>query len=115
MAERVYLGGVTHTTLHLEEDGTIHVEEKQDCEPILDYTHAMRNHRFDAAACDGMLQHVAEVPMVEYIKWCREASVAPFTPAADIVVEIKLRDPANVKMLAAPKLRDPHIIMRGAR
>lgn len=115
MAERVYLGGVTNTSLYLEEDGTIHVEEKQDCEQILDYTHAARNHRFDASSCDGMLQHLAEVPMVEYIKWCREANVQMFTPAADIVLELKLRDPANAKMLAAPKVRDPRIIMRGLR
>jgi len=115
MAERVYLGGVTNTTLHLEEDGVVHIEEKQDCEGILEYTHAARNNRFSASACDGMLQHVAEVPMVEYIKWCREASVQPFTPAADIVLEVKLRDPGNAKMLAAPKLRDPRIIMKGLR
>ncbi len=115
MADRIYLGGVTNAVMHFDEDGTVHVSETQDAEPILDYAHAARNHRFSADACDGMMQHVAEVPVVEYQKWCREAGVQPFTPAADIVLELKLRDPANAKLLAAPKLRDPRIIMRGAR
>ncbi len=115
MADKFRLGGITDTTMHFENDGTIHVEEKQDAEGILDYAAAGRNNRFSADACDGMMQHVAEVPMVEYIKWCREANVRPFTPAADVVLELKLRDPGNARMLAAPKVRDPRIIMRGAR
>lgn len=115
MADKYVVGGVTNTTMHFEEDGTIHVEEKQDAEGILDYAAAGRNNRFNADAVDGMMRHEAEVPMVEYIKWCREANVVMFSPEADIVMELKLRDPANAKMLAAPTVRDPHIIMRGAR
>lgn len=115
MAERVYLGGVTNTTLHLEEDGTIHVEEKQDAEGILDYAAAGRNNRFSADSCDGMMRHVAEVPMVEYIKWCREANVPMFSPEADIVMELNLRKAENARMLAAPKTRDPRVIIKGAR
>jgi hypothetical protein len=115
MAERVYLGGVTNTTLHLESDGTMHIEEKQDAAPALDFAAACRNNRFDANACDGVLRHVAEVPVVEYLKWCREAGCAPYSREADIVLEKKLQDPANCLMLAAPKLRDPRIVMRGLR
>jgi hypothetical protein len=115
MAERTYLGGVTNTTLHQEADGTVHIEEKQDAQGILDYAAAARNNRFNADACDGMLRHVAEVPMVEYIKWCREANVPMFSPAADIVLELKLRDADNARMLAAPKVRDPRIILKGLR
>jgi len=115
MADRIHIGGVTDTILHLESDGTIITEERQDCEGILDYTHAARNYRFDAEVMDGLARHVAEVPMVEYIKWCREAGVALFTPEADKVMEIKLADPANQAMLAAPKVRDPRIIMKGVR
>lgn len=115
MAEQVHLGGVTNTTLHLEDDGTIHVEEKQDAEAILDYAAAGRNNRFSADSCDGMLQHVAEVPMVEYIKWCKEANVALFSPAADVVLALKLRDSGNALMLAAPKQRDPRIKIKGIR
>ncbi len=115
MADRVYLGGVTNTTLHLEADGTVHVEEKQDAANILDFAAAGRNNRYDADVAGGMMRHVAEVPMVEYIKWCREAGVEMFTPAADIVLELKLRDPAYAKLLAAPTVSDPHIIMRGSK
>lgn len=115
MAEKEYLGGLTHTTLHFETDGTLHVEEKQDCAPILEYTEAARNRRFDANVCDGMLRHVAEIPVVEYIKWCREAGVRMWSKEADLVVEKKLADPAYAKLLAAPTLRDPHIIVKGSR
>lgn len=115
MAEKVFLGGVTNTTLHIETDGTMHVHDYQDAQKIVDYAAAGRNGRFSADACDGMLRHVAEVPMVEYQKWCREANVAPFSPEADIVLELKLRDADNARMLAAPKTRDPRIIMKGAR
>jgi len=115
MSEKVFLGGVTNTTMHLETDGTIHLQDTVDAEPILDFAAAGRDHRFSADACDGMLRHVAEVPMPEYMKWCAEAKVQPFTPAADIVMELKLRDPDNARMLAAPKVRDPRIIMRGKR
>lgn len=115
MADRLHLGGVTNTTLHFEADGTIHVEDKQDAQSIMDYAAAGRNNRFSADVCDGMLRHVAEVPMVEYMNWCREAGVQMFSPEADIILEMKLRDPNNAKMLAAPNVRDPHIIMRGAR
>jgi len=115
MAEKFVVGGITNTTMHFEEDGTIHVEEKQDAEGILDYAAAGRNNRFDANCVDGMMQHVAEVPMVEYIRWCQEANVGLFTPEADVVMELKLRDAANAKMLAAPKIRDPRVIIKGAR
>ena len=115
MADKLYLGGVTNTTMHFEADGTIHVEEKQDCEKILDYAAAGRNNRFSADTLDGMMRHVAEVPMVEYIKWCREANVQLFSAEADIVMEKKLQDMANVKMLAAPHIRDPRIIIKGSR
>lgn len=115
MADRIYVGGVTNTVLHLESDGTIVTEERQDCEGILDYAKAGRDNRFDAESCDGMLRHVAEVPMVEYIAWCREAGVKMFTPEADLVMELKLQSPDNAMMLAAPKVRDARIIMRGVR
>lgn len=115
MADKFVVGGVTNTTMHFEEDGTIHVEEKQDAEGILDYAAAGRNNRFNADTLDGMMQHVAEVPMVEYIRWCREANVQMFSPEADVILELKLRDAANAKMLAAPKVRDPRVIIKGAR
>jgi hypothetical protein len=115
MADKVYLGGVTDTVLHLESDGVIHIEERQDAAPILDYAHAARNHRFDANVCDGLMRHVAEVPMTMYIQWCRDAGVQLFSAEADLVLEKKLQDPQYIKLLAAPKVRDPRIIMKGLR
>lgn len=93
----------------------MHVEDKQDAQGILDYAAAGRNNRFSADVCDGLMRHVAEVPMVEYMNWCRAADVVPFSPAADVVMEMKLRDPNNARMLAAPTVRDPRIIMKGLR
>ena len=49
MAERLYLGGVTNTVIHAETDGTIHVEEKQDSQGILDHNARRRNERFSSA------------------------------------------------------------------
>jgi len=114
MAQTYHLGGITNTKLTFD-DGKMHIEEHQDAEPILHYTHAMRNHRFSASACDGMLRHVAEVPAVDFYRWCREANVEPGSLDADLMLERKLADPANAKLLAAPSLRDPHIIIKGAR
>ncbi len=115
MTERVYLGGVTNTTLHLEEDGTVHVEEKQDAEGILDYAAAGRNNRFDARACDGMFSHEAEIPMTVFVDECRKRGVAPFSKESDMVIELIMADPQYAKFRAAPKVRDPRIIMRGVR
>ena len=115
MADKIYVGGVTNTVLHLESDGTIITEERQDCEGILDYTHAARNNRFDADSCDGMLRHVAEIPDVIYIEECRKRGVVMFSKEADLVMEYILSAPEYAKFLAAPKVRDPRIIIRGVR
>lgn len=115
MAHSEFLGGVTNTTLHFETDGTLHVEEKQDCEPILDFTHAARNYRFDASTSKRDMRHVAEVPMVEMIRWAREAGVGIFSREMSVILEKKLQDPQYTKFLAAPKQRDPRIIITGLR
>ena len=115
MADKEYLGGVTNTTLHLETDGTIHVQETQDCEGIMHYAEAARNNRFDSNVLDGMMQHVAEIPMVIYIEECRKRGVALFTAEADLVMEAIIADPQYAKFRAAPNIRDPHIIMKGRR
>lgn len=115
MADRVYLPGAVDAIMHIEADQTIHVEHVQDVEPILNYTHAARNHRFDAASPEGTFHHVAEIPAVMLMEWAREAGVGLFSPEMSIIMEQKLQDPKYEKLLAAPKLRDPHIIMKGAR
>lgn len=114
MAERINLGGVTNTTVHFETDGTVIVEEKQDCAGILDSNQRQRDHRFDAWSPEGTVQEVAEVPMTEYLKKCREINQTPFA-SPDVAMELILKDPQFAKFLTAPKLRDPHIRMRGAR
>jgi hypothetical protein len=114
MTERINLGGMTNTTVHIETDGTIHVEEKQDCQAILDSNQRKRDHRFDSWSPEGFVQEVAEIPEVEYLKMCRKIGQQPFS-TPDIAMELILRDPEFAKCLTAPKLRDPRIRMRGAR
>lgn len=117
MADREYLGGSTNTVIHTETDGTIHIEERQDVEPILHYTDAMRNHRFDAYAADGMLRHEAEIPFTIFQKECQKRGVVPSlgSAEAELVIESILADPQYARFRAAPTMRDPHIIMKGLR
>jgi hypothetical protein len=117
MAEKAFLGGVTNTTLHFETDGTMHVEEVQDVAPILEYTHAARNYRFSADACDGMLRHEAEIPFTVFQEECKRRNVvaALGSKEADMVIEAILVDPKYALFRAAPAMRDPRIRMRGVR
>lgn len=114
MAERLDLGGVTNTTLHYESDGTLIVEEKQDCESILEHNQRGRDHRFSAASPSGDFHEVANIPMVPYLDKCREIGQAPFAQP-DIAMELILRDPQYAKFHSAPKVRDPRVIIKGAR
>lgn len=115
MSEKIYVGGITNTVMHIETDGTIHVEDTQDTSGILRYTEAARNNRFDASSCDGLMRHEAEIPMTVYMEECKLRGVQLFTPEADLVIESILANPKYAKFRAAPTMRDPHIIMRGAR
>jgi len=114
MTERINLGGVTNTTVHIEQDGTTIVEEKQECGDILDRNQKKRDHRFDSWSPDGFVQEVAEIPMVPYLDLCRKIGQQPFS-TPDIAMELILKDPQFAKFLTAPKLRDPRIRMRGKR
>lgn len=116
MADKeVINNGATRTVLHTETDGTMHVEEWQDAEPILEYAHAARNHRFSADACDGMFRHEAEIPVVIFQEECWKRGVRPFSPESDLVMEAILADPKYAKFRAAPRVADPRIIIKGAR
>lgn len=115
MADRIYIPGTVDAVMHVESDGVIHVEHVQDVEPILDYTHAGRNHRFSGASPEGFVHHVAEIPFVVIQEWAREAGVGILSNEFSIIMEKKLQDPAYEKFLAAPKLRDPRILMKGLR
>ena len=115
MADKIFIPGSVNAVMHIEADQTIHVEHVQDVEPILNYTHAARNHRFDAMSPEGFVAHVAEIPAVVLMEWAREAGVGIFSNEMSVIMEKKLQDPQYEKFLAAPKLRDPHVIMKGAR
>lgn len=116
MADKTVIGGVTNTTIHEEADGTFHVEEWQDVEPIMNYTHAARNHRFDASAVDGMLHHEAEIPFVIFQKECEKRGIVPSlgSPQADLVIEAIMADPQYANFRAAPKMT-PGLIIKGLR
>lgn len=117
MAERIHLGGLTNTTLHIEGDGTTHVEEKLDAQNILDANAAERNQRFSAASPGGEFHSVARIPVTVLLQWSREAGLGNdiYGREFEVIMEKKLMDPQYAKFLTAPTLRDPHIIMRGSR
>lgn len=115
MADRIFIPGTVDAVMHVETDGEITVQHIQDVEPILDYTHAGRNHRFSAASPEGTVSHVAEVPFVIMQRWANEAGVGIFSNEMSIIMEKKLQDPQYAKFLAAPKLRDPRVIIKGLR
>lgn len=115
MADKFHIPGAVDTVLHMETDGTLHVEHVQDCTGILDYTKAMRDHRYSAMSPEGFVAHVAEVPAVLLMEWAREAGCGLFDDEMSIVMEKKLQQPEYAYLLAAPKLADPHIVIRGAK
>lgn len=117
MGNREFFGGATNAQMIFETDGTMHVLESQDVAPILDYTHAARNARYDASACDGMLRHEAEIPFTVFKEECLKRGVAPSlgSKEADLVIEAIMADPKYALFRAAPKTRDPRIIMKGAK
>lgn len=115
MADKIFIPGAVDAVMHVESDGVIHVEHVQDVEPILDYAHAGRNHRFSGSSPEGSMAHVAEIPAVVLQEWAREAGVGLFSNEMSVIMEKKLQDPAYEKFLAAPKLRDARVIMKGLR
>lgn len=117
MSEKLYLGGATNTVVHTETDGTMHVEERQDVEPIMDFAKAARDNRFNADSLDGMVRHEAEIPFVIFQKECERRGVVPSlgSKEADFVIEAIMADPQYAAFRAAPATRDPRIIMRGIR
>lgn len=122
MAERAYLGGLTNTVVHTETDGTIHIEERQDCAPILDWTKALRNQRFGGESSD-FGQYEGEVPMVVYMKEAKRilgvdhagAIAALGNDQGQLVIEAIMRNPEYAHLRVAPNLRDPRVIMKGLR
>jgi len=115
MAERIYIPGTVDAVMHIETDGTTHVEHVQDVEGILDYASAGRNHRFSGDSPEGTFRHVAEIPFVVAMKWAQEAGCDLFSDEFSFIMEKKLQSPEYAAFLAAPKTRDPGVIIKGAR
>lgn len=115
MTDRINLGGITNTTLHLETDGTIHVTEYQDCQSILDRNQRGRDHRFDASSPTGFYRETHEIPMVVMWQWHLECGHRLGSAEFDEYMNKKLRDPEFKALLSAPTTRDPHVVIKGVR
>lgn len=113
MAEHVFLGGMTNTTLHLESDGTIHIEEKQDCQAILDANQAKRDHRFHGGT--GDFQESYDVPATLVWKWHLECGAPLFSKEHMAYVDKKLKSPEYALLSTCPRTRDAHVIVKGLR
>jgi hypothetical protein len=115
MTERTYLGGMTDTVIHEESDGTIIVEERQDCQSILDSNARKRNERFSSSSPEGFVQESYDIPMVLMHRWALECGHALFSKEFEEYMNRQLKQPEFKYLVSAPCLRDPHIIVRGAR
>jgi hypothetical protein len=115
MADRDYLGGPTNTVLHWESDGTLHVEERQDSQAILDKNARLRNERFDSWSPEGTVREEFNVPLVVLLQFQKECGHRMFSREYDEYMDKKLKAPEFAYLVSAPKMRDPHIIMKGAR
>lgn len=114
MTERVFLGGFTNTTLHYESDGTLVVEEKQDCEPILEANQRKRDHRFGRKR-GAVAEEAFDIPMTLALKWQRECGAAMLSDEHMAYMNRQLASPEYAYLGCAPKQRDPHIQMTGLR
>lgn len=115
MAERDYLGGATNTVVHWESDGSAIIEEKQDCQAILDSNARGRNERFDSWSPEGTVREEFTIPFVVAHKMELDSGLKMGSPEFDVYMDKRLRDPDLAYLISAPKVRDPHIIIRGAR
>lgn len=113
MADRLNLGGVTGTVIHAETDGTIFIEEKQDAQGIVDYNARRRNERFSSAGDE--FREVCTVPMVVLLQWQKECGHSLYSREFDGYMQAKLRSPEFAALRSDPGLRDPHVIIKGAR
>lgn len=112
MTERIHLGGMTNTTVHIETDGTIHVEEKQDAQAILDRNQQKRDHRFSGS---GDFREAFDIPMVLVKQWQKECGARMLSDEHMAYMNAKLREPEFRYLNSAPPMRDAHVIVKGAR
>jgi hypothetical protein len=59
--------GRKYTIWHEDSDGSVTLETRQDCEPIVEFCKAAKDRPQDPA-----FRHVAEVPMSVIGKWMRD-------------------------------------------
>lgn len=66
-----YLGSRKYTVRHVDVDGTVRFETRQDCDPIVEFVKQKRDHPTrsrDSIAWD----HLGEVPMTVIGQWMRD-------------------------------------------
>lgn len=115
MGDRTHLGGFTNTTIHHESDGTLIVEEKQDCQSILDANARKRNERFHSESPEGFVQEAYDIPMVVMHKWMLECGHRLYSKEFEEYMNRQLRSPEYAYLTSSPKVRDPRIIIKGNR
>lgn len=66
----VHHGARKYTLWHKDVDGTVRLETRQDCEPIVEFCKAAKDK-----PRDPMFRHVAEIPMSVIGQWMRDGSL----------------------------------------
>ena len=115
MADKIYIPGAVDAIMHIESDGVIHVEHKQDCQGILDYTKAMRDRRYSAWSPEGTMRYEGEIPFVKAIEWAIESGTQVLSKEWYEYAERRLNSADHAGLRGAPHLTDPRIIIKGLR
>jgi hypothetical protein len=77
----------TFTKLHLEDDN-LHVETKQDVQPILDLNKADRNANSSRFRRSEEMEHVARIPMVVVEDWINRFGINAMAPSEEDTIRI---------------------------
>lgn len=92
MAEKLFLGGITNTTI-AEEDGKIYVHDSVNAEPVLEYVKAANKANAENLVRRDEFTHEAKIPMTVFMEWCREAGVTDmFSEEAMNIYDKKMQD-----------------------
>ena len=77
----------TFTKLHLEDDN-LHVETKQDVQPILDLNKADSNANSSRFRRSEEMEHVARIPMVVVEDWINRFGINAMAPSEEDTIRI---------------------------
>lgn len=77
----------TFTKLHLDGDD-LHVETKQDVQPILDSNKAERNANTSRFRRSDDMEHVARIPMVVVEDWINRFGLNAMSPSEEDTIRI---------------------------